>query len=98
MVRSHLLAVTYDTQNPARLAQFWASMLGRHPIEDANGVLLPGVDAQLGLRFLANDAPPSPRHRMHLHLTSTSLPDQQHTVATALQLGANHLDVGQRPD
>jgi hypothetical protein len=73
-------------------------MLGREPIEDADGVLLPGVLGQLGLRFLENDAPPHVRHRMHLHLTSTSLLDQQRTVAAALELGANHLDVGQRPE
>ena len=35
---------------------------------------------------------------MHLHLTSTDLADQQHTVATAVRLGARHLDVGQRPE
>jgi hypothetical protein len=35
---------------------------------------------------------------MHLHLTSTSLVDQQRTVATALELGAGHVDVGQRPE
>jgi hypothetical protein len=35
---------------------------------------------------------------MHLHLTSASQADQQHTVAAALGLGARHLDVGQRPE
>jgi hypothetical protein len=49
-------------------------------------------------RFQANDASPDVQHRMHLHLTSASLLDQQHTVAMALGLGANHLDVGQRPE
>lgn len=31
-------------------------------------------------------------------MTSTSPLDQQHTVATALDLGASHLDLGQRPE
>ena len=35
---------------------------------------------------------------MHLHLTSTSADDQQQTVATALKLGARHLNFGQRPE
>src|SRR4051794_5458551 len=35
---------------------------------------------------------------MHLHLTSTSLEDQQRTVDTAIRLGAHHVDVGQRPE
>jgi signal transduction histidine kinase len=92
------VAVTDETQDPARLAQFWATLLGREPIEDVGGVLLPGADGQLGLRFVADGAPPHSRHRMHVHLTSTSLRDQQHIVTTALELGANHLDIGQRPE
>jgi hypothetical protein len=98
MVRSQLVAVTYDAQDPARLAQFWAMLLGREPIEDADGVLVPGVDGQLGLRFAADEAPPRRQHRMHAHLTSTSLLDQQRIVATAVQLGASHFDAGQRPE
>jgi catechol 2,3-dioxygenase-like lactoylglutathione lyase family enzyme len=35
---------------------------------------------------------------MHFHLTSATPDDQQQTVATALRLGARHLDVGQRPE
>jgi hypothetical protein len=35
---------------------------------------------------------------MHLDLTSTSLQDQQQTVARSLGLGARHIDVGQRPE
>jgi hypothetical protein len=61
VVESQLVAVTYDTQNPVRLAQFWDTMLGREPIEDVEGVLLPGFDGQLGLRFQANDASPNVR-------------------------------------
>jgi hypothetical protein len=35
---------------------------------------------------------------MHFDLTSTSLEDQQQTVAKALDLGARHTDVGQGPE
>ena len=35
---------------------------------------------------------------MHFDLTSTSLEDQQQTVARALELGGRHIDVGQRPE
>jgi hypothetical protein len=35
---------------------------------------------------------------MHFDLTSTSLDDQQQTVARSLGLGARHIDVGQRPE
>ncbi|WP_091588178.1 VOC family protein [Micromonospora krabiensis] len=94
-----LLAVTFDAQDPARLARFWAGLLGRAAVEDRGGVLLPGEGGQLGLRF--SPAPPveaGPSRHLHLHLTSASLTDQQDTVETALKLGGSHLDVGQLPE
>lgn len=93
-----LTALTVDAQDPARLADFWSGVLGRTPVEDGDGVLLPGSPGQLGLRFSPSPVPKVGRNRMHLHLTSTSLDDQQQTVADALRLGAGHLDVGQRPE
>ena len=95
---SQLVAVTFDADDAARLARFWGGMLGREVVEDCGGVLLTGEDAQLGLRFVPGRAPKVGRNRMHLHLTSDSLADQQRIVATALELGAGHLDVGQRPE
>jgi len=35
---------------------------------------------------------------MHFDLTSTSLEDQQQTVARSLGLGDRHIDIGQRPE
>jgi hypothetical protein len=93
-----LFAVCFDARRPLRLAQFWAGMLGREVVEDAGGVLLPGEDTQLGLRFVPSRAEKAGQNRLHLHLTSASPSDQQHTVAAALGLGAGHLDVGQRPE
>jgi hypothetical protein len=61
-------------------------------------VLLPGDDAQLSLRFVASDTEKAGPNRLHLHLTSASLFDQQGTVAKALELGGAHLDVGQLPE
>jgi hypothetical protein len=94
-----LLTVTFDAREPVRLAQFWAGLLGRDLVEDTDGASLPGKDTQLGLRFAASRTEPAgPSRRLHLHLTSASHADQQQTVATALALGAGHLDVGQRPE
>lgn len=95
---ARLLAVTYDAQDASSLARFWAELLQREAVPDADGLLLQGTDGQLGLRFADGDAPPQPRHPMHLHLTSASVSDQQEIVARALDLGASHLDVGQQPD
>ncbi len=80
------------------MARFWAGVLGRKLVEDAGGALLPGEETQLGLRFVPSPSEKVGPNRMHLHLTSPSPADQQHTVATALGLGARHLDVGQRPE
>jgi hypothetical protein len=92
-----LFAVSFDARQPLLLAQFWARLLGRDVIKEADGALVPGDDTQLSLRFVASHAELTTDY-LHLHLTSTSLADQQQTVAKALDLGAGHLDVGQRPE
>ena len=95
---SRLLAVTFDAHDPARLASFWAGLLGRDVVETRGGALLPGDPTQVGLRFAPSRAAKVGPNRVHLHLTSSSHVDQQQTVAAALELGARHLDVGQRPE
>jgi hypothetical protein len=98
VMHSRLLTVTYEAHDPADAAQFWATLLSREVVNDAAGALLPGEDAQLGLRFVAGRAGRLGANRMHLHLTSADLEEQQHTVAMAVKLGGRHLDVGQRPE
>jgi len=95
---SRLLMVTFDAHDAARLARFWAGMLSREVVEDAGGALLPGDETQLGLRFVPSRSEKMGPNRIHLHLTSASLADQEQTVTTALRLGGSHLDVGQRPE
>ena len=72
-------------------------LLGREIVGEPSGALLPGDDTQIGLRFVAAATETSGQNRLHLHLTSSTLDDQRHTVATALGLGGRHLDVGQLP-
>ena len=95
---SRLLALTFDAHDPVRLAAFWAGVLGRMVVDDHRGALLPGSNTQVGLRFAPSGAEKVGPNRVHLHLTSTSPAGQQDTVATALELGADHLDVGQLPE
>lgn len=92
------VAVTFDAHEPARVAQFWAAVLGREVLEDLDGAYLPGTDTQVGLRFVPSASQKVGPNHLHLHLTSTSLDDQEQTVAAALGRGATHLDVGQRPE
>jgi len=95
---ARLLTLTFDAHDPARLAEFWAGLLGREVIQESGGALLPGDDVQVGLRFVAADTEKIGRNRVHLHLTSATTDDQPRTVAAALELGATHLDVGQLPE
>jgi hypothetical protein len=81
------------------LARFWAELLGRNIVDEQDGVLLPGDDRQVGLRFVAASSTPKVGlNRLHLHLTSASPEGQRATVEKALGLGGSHLDVGQLPE
>ncbi len=95
---SQLLALTWDAQNPRELARFWTNLLDRRAVEVAGGTLVPGDDTQLGLRFVSSRTEKVGPNRMHLHLASISPAHQQRMVADALEFGARHLDVGQRPE
>ena len=95
---SRLQAVTFAAHDPARLAAFWAAVLGRGVVGGPRGILLPGSDTQVGLQFSPSADPKVGPNPVHLHLTSTSPADQQEVVAAALRLGAQHLDVGQLPE
>jgi hypothetical protein len=93
-----LEAVTYDAHDPVGVATFWGALLGRDPVAEQRGALLPGTRTQVGLRFVASTRQRSGRDRVHLHLTSTTPEDQQRTVEKVLVLGGRHLDVGQTRD
>jgi hypothetical protein len=95
---SRLVAVTFDAPNPAVVATFWSGMLDREVRHEANGVLLPGDPTQVGLRFVEVPAHSSGADRLHLHLTTSSLEDQQQTVHRVVSLGGHHRDVGQLPE
>jgi catechol 2,3-dioxygenase-like lactoylglutathione lyase family enzyme len=97
---THLYALVFDAFDPRRLAQFWAGILGREMVDDPDGgVALPPSDGTgFRIEFFPTQDPRTGSDRMHLHLTSISLEDQQTTVAKALELGGRHIDVGQRPE
>jgi hypothetical protein len=95
---SRLVAVTFDADHPADLATFWAGLLDRDLTPEGKGALLPGDPAQVGLRFVEASTERSGPNRLHLHLTTTSLDDEEQTIQRALGLGGEHRDVGQLPD
>jgi predicted enzyme related to lactoylglutathione lyase len=96
----HLDALCFDANDPLRLARFWAGVLGWTIADDPQEgmALLPSDDTGFRMRFLPTQAQKTGPNQTHFHLTSTSLDHQQHTVARSLELGARHIDVGQRPE
>jgi predicted enzyme related to lactoylglutathione lyase len=97
---AQLVALAVDAHDPEGLARFWAGVLGWETADDPPDVttLVPADDTGFRIRFLPTSEPKSGQNQMHLDLTSTSPEEQQQTVARALELGARHIDVGQRPE
>jgi catechol 2,3-dioxygenase-like lactoylglutathione lyase family enzyme len=95
---ARLEAVTFEVADAPAVASFWAGLLERELLMESTGALVPGDETQVGLRFVTSDADQVGPRRLHLHLTSSSLEDQQRTVEKALRLGGRHLDVGQDPE
>jgi predicted enzyme related to lactoylglutathione lyase len=95
-----LLALCFDAHDPLRLARFWAGVLGWQLVDNRQDgvVLLPSDDTGFRIGFLPSQAKKTDQNQMHFDLTSTSLENQQQTVARALGLGARHIDVGQHPE
>jgi predicted enzyme related to lactoylglutathione lyase len=97
---AHLVALAFDANDPVRLAPFWAGVLGWDMVDDPDGgiAILPNDDTGFRIEFFPTQEPKTGPNQMHFDLTSTSLEDQQATVARALGLGGRHLDIGQGPD
>lgn len=93
-----LEAVTFDVPDAAGVASFWARLLDREVLSEPCGALVPGGKSQIGLRFVTSDTGQVGPPRLHLHLASRSLKDQQRIVEKALRLGGRRIDVGQGPD
>ena len=95
---SHLFAVSFDANDPHRLARFWAGVLDLQMVDDQDGfVLLPSDDTGFRIDFFPTEKQKNGQNQMHFDLTSTSLEDQQETVARSLELGGRHIDIGQLP-
>jgi predicted enzyme related to lactoylglutathione lyase len=97
---SHLHAVCFDAHDPLRLGRFWAGVLGREITDDPDGgvALPPSGETGFRIRFQPTQEQKVGPNRVHFDLTSTSLEDQQQTVARSLGLGGRHIDIGQGPE
>ena len=92
-----LYALSFDAKDPAGLTRFWAGVLGREAGADGAS-LLPDNSTGFLLRFPQSDVAKDHANQMHFDLTSQTLEEQEATVARALELGGQHLDIGQSPE
>jgi hypothetical protein len=95
-----LVALVVDANDPLGLARFWAEAL-RWEVADGTGgeiQLVPTDDTSFRMAFMSVPEPKVGPNRIHLDLTTTSLDDQRGSVARLVELGARHIDIGQRPE
>jgi len=88
-------AVAFDAADVPAAAAFWAGLLDRDVLVESGDALVPGDETQVGLRFVASHSEQIGPRRLHPHLTSNSLEDQQRAVETVLREGGHHIEVGQ---
>jgi predicted enzyme related to lactoylglutathione lyase len=97
---SRLVALCFDANDPLRLARFWAEALHWEIDDETHDEigLVPTDDTRFGILFLPVPEQKAGTNRLHLDLTTTSIDDQKETVGRLVELGARHIDIGQRPD
>jgi hypothetical protein len=97
VIASQIHAVVLESSDPRRAAEFWGALLNRPPIRENPGFSLAGTPRQVGLRFVSEDSGGG-RDLLHLHLITDGTRNQDDIVATCIELGASHIDVGQKPE
>ncbi|VXB89832.1 VOC family protein [Aeromicrobium sp. 9AM] len=96
---SKLYSVTFDAHEPKHVAEFWATLLGWELSEEDDGFeVVPTDGTAYRLGFFPSDEPKRGQNQVHFDLTSATPEQQQETVARALELGGQHIDIGQTPD
>ena len=94
-----LIALTFSSLSPERLAGFWGGLLGQDvTIERGAPSLSAMTEVGFSLRFVAGAGEKRGPNQMHADLLPTSIHEQASAVHRALGLGARNVDVGQGPD
>ena len=91
-----LVTLCIGANDPPRVARFWAGLLERETADDGL-TLLPREPAPFEVRVLPTREPKTRQNQLHLDLTSASTEQQHRTIATVLELGGRHIDIGQDP-
>jgi predicted enzyme related to lactoylglutathione lyase len=97
---SRLISLCFDANDPLALARFWSDALGWNvEVEDDDEIgLVPTDGTRFELDFVRVPETKVGKNRIHLDLMTTSVEDQDRTVAMLTERGARRIDVGQGPD
>ena len=94
----YLENLAVDAHDPVRLGRFWEALLGGSTLTDEPGLFESRLTVPdglvLDLCFSRVPEPVLPDPRLHLDISGGA--HQAEVVRRALQLGARHLDIGQR--
>ena len=92
-----LAALVIATADPSELARFWARALGWDVRDAADGgvELVPTDATSFGLSFRPVEVEKLAQNRIHVDLTTTSIQDQDGTVAALTAIGGRPVDIGQ---
>jgi predicted enzyme related to lactoylglutathione lyase len=91
---SRWLGIIVDAHDPARLARWWAEVLGYHiTLEEPELVAIAG-DAQShpGIAFVPVPDAKTIKNRLHIDLAPD---DQAAEIERLVDMGARHVDIGQ---
>ncbi len=91
---SRWLGLVVDSRDPARLARWWAEVLGYHvTFEDPRLVAIGGDDkTHPGISFVPVSEAKAGKNRLHLDLAPD---DQPAEIERLVDMGARHVDIGQ---
>lgn len=87
-------ALNIGAADPARLARWWAGVLGLRILdEDENDVMVGRSEQDLPILYFSRSSEPKVgKNRLHLDLSAV---DRDAEVERLLDMGARHVDIGQ---
>ncbi len=96
---AQLISLCIDAIDMRAMARFWAAALRWDVLDTGDEVgLTPTDGTRFGILFEPVTTPKAGQNRIHLDLTTASLDDQRESAAQLVELGAQYLDIGQRPE
>jgi predicted enzyme related to lactoylglutathione lyase len=95
-----LASLTWDSQDPARLAAFWTDALDWRiaQLGSERLTVTPTDPTDFTFTFAASSEEKVGANRIHLDLSSHSIDDQHETAARLISIGASEVNIGQEPD